>query len=145
MKDWFVFKSFCVLLSGEHTQKDFVIHGSMFNSQFICIWVSSLRASLAAQTVENLPAVQETRFDPCVRKTLWRREWLLTLVFLPGELYGQRNLAGYSPGSLKESDTTERLTLSRFTFFLHFIFLRVWHLLLQLMLCLLSCTGTLDI
>ena len=39
-------------------------------------------------------------------------EWLPTPVFLPGEFYGQRNLAGYSPCDLKESDMTERLTLS---------------------------------
>ena len=32
------------------------------------------------------------------------------LVFLPGELHGQRSLAGYSPRGHKESDTTERLT-----------------------------------
>ena len=40
----------------------------------------------------------------------WRREWLPTLVFLPGEFYGQGSLAGYSPWGRKESDTTERLT-----------------------------------
>ena len=28
-------------------------------------------------------------------------------VFLPGESHGQRNLAGHSPWSHKESDTTE--------------------------------------
>ena len=28
-------------------------------------------------------------------------------VFLPGESHGQRSLAGYSPWSYKESDTTE--------------------------------------
>ena len=33
-----------------------------------------------------------------------------TSVFLPGEFHGQRSLAGYSPWSRKESDTTERLT-----------------------------------
>ena len=27
----------------------------------------------------------------------WRKKWLHTLVFLPGEFHGQRNLAGYSP------------------------------------------------
>ena len=27
----------------------------------------------------------------------WRREWLPTPVFLPGEFYGQRSLEGYSP------------------------------------------------
>ena len=33
-----------------------------------------------------------------------------TAVFMPGESHGQRSLAGYSPWSCKESDTTERLT-----------------------------------
>ena len=32
------------------------------------------------------------------------------LQFLPGEFHGQRSLAGYSPWSRKELDTTERLT-----------------------------------
>ena len=31
---------------------------------------------------------------------------------LAGEVHGQRSLAGYSPWSLNELDTTERLTLS---------------------------------
>ena len=31
---------------------------------------------------------------------------------LPGESHGQRNLAGYSPWGLKESDRTERLTFT---------------------------------
>ena len=34
-------------------------------------------------------------------------------VFLPGELHGQRSLAGYSPWGVKQSDTTELLTLGR--------------------------------
>ena len=38
--------------------------------------------------------------------------YIYTKVFLPGEFHGQRNLAGYSPWGSKESDTTERLTLS---------------------------------
>jgi len=33
-------------------------------------------------------------FDPWVRKIPWKREWLSTPVFLPGEFYGQRNLMG---------------------------------------------------
>ena len=37
----------------------------------------------------------------------WRREWLPTPVFLPGELHAQRSLLGYSPWNHKESDTTE--------------------------------------
>ena len=37
------------------------------------------------------------RFDPWVRKILWRRKWQPTPVFLPGKSQGQRSLAGYSP------------------------------------------------
>ena len=54
------------------------------------------------------------RFGPWVGKIFWRREWLPTPVFLPGESHGQRTLAGYSPRDCKESDTTERLVF--FTF-----------------------------
>ena len=71
--------------------------------------------SLVAQMAKNLPAVQETP----VQSLSQRREWQptpvfffffsSTPVFLPGESHGQRNLAGYSPGGHKESDTTERL------------------------------------
>ena len=50
-------------------------------------------------------------FNLWVRKIPWRREWLPTPVFLPGEFHGQRNLMGYSPWGYKESDTTERLKL----------------------------------
>ena len=41
-------------------------------------------------------------------KILWRRKWQPTPVFLPGESYGQRSLAG-SMGSMgsQELDTTE--------------------------------------
>ena len=51
-------------------------------------------------------------FDPWVGEMPWRREWLPTRVFLPGESHGQRSLGGYSPQHSKESDTTERLSLS---------------------------------
>ena len=42
-----------------------------------------------------------------VGKIPWRREWLPTPVFLPGEFHAQRSLLGYSPWNHKESDTTE--------------------------------------
>ena len=41
------------------------------------------------------------RFSPWVRKIPWRRKWQPTPVFLPGEFYGQRSLAGYSPWGRK--------------------------------------------
>ena len=46
-------------------------------------------------------------FNPWVGKIPWRREWLSTPVFLPGEFHGQRNLEGYSLWGCTESDTTE--------------------------------------
>ena len=42
----------------------------------------------------------------------WRKKWQPTPVFMPGESHGQRRMMGYSPCGHKESDTTERLTLS---------------------------------
>ena len=63
-------------------------------------------ASLVAQMVKNLPAVQETQVlslgqeDPL-------KKGVVTLVFLPGESHGQRSLVGHSPWSRKESNTTE--------------------------------------
>ena len=47
----------------------------------------------------------------------WRKDWLPTPVFLPGEFHTERSLAGYSPWGHQELDTTERLTL----FYLHVI------------------------
>ena len=34
--------------------------------------------------------MEETEFNPWVRKILWRRKWQSTPLFLPGESYGQR-------------------------------------------------------
>ena len=63
-----------------------------------------------AWTAKNLPAMQETQFDPSVGKIPWRKGMATPPVFLPGESYGQRNLVGYSPWVCKESDTTQRLS-----------------------------------
>ena len=37
----------------------------------------------------------------------WNRKYQPTPVLLPGKIHGQRSLAGYSPWSHKESNTTE--------------------------------------
>ena len=50
-------------------------------------------SSLVAQTVKNLPAMEET----WVGKILWRRKWQPTPVFLSGKFHGQRSLVGHSP------------------------------------------------
>ena len=53
-------------------------------------------------------------FDPWVGKLPWRREGLPTPVFWPGEFHGL-----YSPWGRKESDTTERLSLTYFYHWCH--------------------------
>ena len=61
-------------------------------------WLRQLRTCLKSDIPE---------FDPWIRKIPWRREWQPTWVFLPGEFQWTG-----SPRGHKESDTTQRLTLS---------------------------------
>ena len=49
-------------------------------------------------------------FDSWVRKTPWRRKWQPTPVSWPGKSHGQRNLAGYSPWSRKQSERLSNST-----------------------------------
>ena len=62
---------------------------------------SVLKASLIAQLVKNLSAVQETLVQSLGQEDPWRGKWQPTLIFLPGEFHGQRSLAGYSPWGQK--------------------------------------------
>ena len=77
-------------------------------------------ASRVAQTIKNLPAVQETwvgslgqEFHPDQEwqefSIPWRREWQPIPVFLPEKSHGQRSLVGYSPWCPKKSCGTEQL------------------------------------
>ena len=66
----------------------------------LCTHVWELWGFQVLLVVKNPPAnARDTRhgFDPRVGKIPWRRAWQLTPMFLPGESYGQRSLAGYSP------------------------------------------------
>ena len=56
---------------------------------------------------ESTCPCRRCRFDPWVKKILWRRKWQPTPVFLPGKFQGQRSLMGYSLWGRKESDTRE--------------------------------------
>ena len=51
-------------------------------------------------------------FSPWVWKIPWRREWLPTPVFLPGELHGQRSLVGYKQTILPENVKLENSKVS---------------------------------
>ena len=68
--------------------------------------------------VKNLRAMQETRVRSLGQQNPWRREWQPTLVFLPGEFYGQRSLAGYNLLSCKDLDMTEQLKHTQGQFYI---------------------------
>ena len=72
-----------------------------FVNKFICIMLyftyKGCWVSLVAQTVNNLPAKQETWVQSWVGKIPWERVWQSTPVLLPGKSHGQRSLEGYSP------------------------------------------------
>ena len=82
--------------------------GDLFN--MIVLFFNWSMGFPGGSVVKNPPVMQETwkfRFNPWVRKILWRRSWQPPPVFLPGEPHGQRSLVGYSPWGRKDSDTTE--------------------------------------
>ena len=80
----------------------------LWEISFYCLYKP--RAALVAQTIKNLPARWEIRFNSWVRKIPWRKERLRTPVFLPGKIWGQRSPVGYSPWSHKEKGMAKLLT-----------------------------------
>ena len=82
----------------------------LLESLWWCQQTFKFKVTLLAQVVKNPPAVQEiqeTGFNPWVRKISCSRKWQPTPVFLPGKSHGQWSLVGYSPQGHKESDMTE--------------------------------------
>ena len=68
---------------------------------------------MVAQMVKNLPAVQETWVQSLGQEDPLEKGMASTPLFLPGEFHGQRTWeATVHTQGLKESDTTEQLTLS---------------------------------
>ena len=66
-----------------------------------------------AQTVKNLPAMQETQetwVQSLGQENPLEKGIQPTPVILPGESHGQRSLADCRPQDCKELDTTEQLT-----------------------------------
>ena len=66
-------------------------------------------ASLMAQMVKNLPAVQETQVQSLGQEDTLEKGMAIHSNILAGEFHGQWSLAGYSPWGHKKSDMTERL------------------------------------
>ena len=77
--------------------------------------------------VKNLPAMQETLLG----KIHWRKECLLSPVFLPRESHRQKSLAGSSPWCHKESDITQWLNPHHTFLSIPFSFLHFYFFLLE--------------
>ena len=60
------------------------------NVNFVTSFGPYFGASLGAQTVKNLPAMQENHVQYLGQEIPWRREWQPTPVFFPGKSHGQR-------------------------------------------------------
>ena len=65
------------------------------------------QASLVAQLVKNLPAMQETWVQSLGQENVLEEGMQPTPVFLPKNPHGQRSLVGYSPRGRKELDTNK--------------------------------------
>ena len=65
--------------------------------------------------LKSLPAsAEDVRDEGSISgsgRSLQRRAWQPTPIFLPGASHGQRRLAGYSPWGCKESDMTEHVRI----------------------------------
>ena len=71
-------------------------------------WASSTSgASVVAQMVKNLPAVQDTQVRTLGWEDPLEKGMATHSSILPGESHGPRSLAGYSPWGRRESDTPE--------------------------------------
>ena len=83
----------------------------MAHSRHSVVFIELNRKAVCKLKVKDkcLPVqeTKETRFESWVKKIPWRRAWLPTPAFLPGESHGHRSLVGYSPWGRKESDTTK--------------------------------------
>ena len=66
---------------------------------------------MVAQTVENLPAMQETQFQSLGWEDLLEKRMATHSSILAWRIHGQRSLAGFGPWGGKESDTTEPFSL----------------------------------
>ena len=79
---------------------------------FLFILIQIYRASLVAQLVKNLPAMQEIPIQSLGQEDSLEKEMAAHSSILPGESHGQRSQAGYTVRGIPESDTTVQLTFT---------------------------------
>ena len=88
-------------------QRNWTIFMTQGWNQLLLYWQTAflkklvIRVTVVAQTVKTLLTMWETEVCSWGRIS-WRREWLPTALFLPGEFHGQKSLEGYSPGGHKQ-------------------------------------------
>ena len=63
---------------------------------WLCFTTSFLGGGSGKEPAYQCRRHKKCKFDPWVRKIPWRRKWLSTPLFLPGESHGQRRPEGYS-------------------------------------------------
>ena len=80
-------------------------HIIMYVKPVRAIFISA-RASLIAQMVKHLPAMQETQVQSLGGADPLEKGMATHSSILAGQFRGQRSLAGYSQWGGKESDTT---------------------------------------
>ena len=105
-------------LCGEHNpwmQQHWVLQKAEEKTTNWSTWVS-----LVAQGIMNPPAVQETWVQSLGGEDPLEEGMATHSSILPGESYGQRSLAGYSPRGSKKSDMTEHLIQSTGTIIGHY-------------------------
>ena len=84
-----------VLVSGVQ-QGDLVIHRHV-PILFPIVFPFRLGSSDGKESTCNAGDLASITGSRSWSKILWRKEWLPTPVFLPGEFHGHRSLVGYSP------------------------------------------------
>ena len=72
-----------------------------------------------AQSVQNLPAVQETQVLSLGQEVPLEKKMGTHSNILAGKSHGQRSLVGYSPWGRKESDSTEQLNFTLYSKLCH--------------------------
>ena len=75
-----------------------------------------MRGFPGGSVVKNPPAMQEMQVQSLGWKDSRRRKWQPTPIFLPGKLYEQRSLVGYSSWNCKELDATGQLSTHAFKY-----------------------------
>ena len=99
--------------SGMQIRKQSKSWTAMDVTMFYELWIFEVCLTSWKMTlvIKNPPAnagiIRDAGSIPRFGMMPWRKAWQPTPVFLPGESHGQRSLAGYSPWSHKELDTTE--------------------------------------